>query len=372
MLSSMRIAHLTSAHPRLDTRIYQKMCLSLANRGHTVDLVVADGQGDYVADGVRIIDAGGSVGRAARILNAPTRVFNQAIDLDADLYHLHDPELLPIGLKLKKLGKRVIFDSHEDVPRQMLSKSYLIRPLRYGVAIGLRRFEAWACKQFDGVIAATPFICRKFLAINPNSIAINNFPRPDELVSVTRWDQKQPVVCYVGGITKVRGIFEVTQAFGVVRSEVRLKLLGEFGEDDLQSKLRALPGWSRVDVLGFADRRGVREILGRSMAGLVTFLPAPNHIDAQPNKMFEYMSAGIPVIASDFPLWREIICGDDCGLLVNPLDPAQIAAAIDHIVTRPDDAERMGRNGRRAVLDRYNWLTEEAKLLSFYERILRR
>jgi glycosyltransferase involved in cell wall biosynthesis len=346
------------------------MCRSLAKNGYSVSLVVADGKGDETREAVNIIDAGASKSRFDRVRNAPSRVFARALASNADLYHLHDPELIPIGLKLKRLGKRVIFDSHEDVPRQMLGKPYFNRPMRWGIAQTLRAYEAWACKQFDGVIAATPFIRDKFLTINPNSIDINNFPLLDELASEASWTQKQPMVCYVGGIGKIRGIVEVTQAMGLVQSAARLQLAGKFSEHDLQQRMQAHPGWQRVDALGFVDRSGVRDVLARSMAGLVTFLPAPNHIDAQPNKMFEYMSAGIPVIASDFTLWRELIAGNNCGLLVDPLSPAQIAEAIDYLVTHPDDAERMGRNGRKAVLERYNWPTEEKKLLVLYEKIL--
>ncbi len=97
----------------------------------------------------------------------------------------------------------------------------------------------------------------------------------------------------------------------------------------------------------------------------------PNHVDAQPNKMFEYMSAGIPVIASDFPLWREIIEGCGCGICVDPLDPKKIAEAIDYLVDNPEIARRMGENGRKAVYDRYNWDVEEKKLLALYDSLLR-
>ena len=366
-----QIMHLTSAHTRFDTRIFHKMCRSITNYNYSVNLVVADGKGDEIWGGVSIVDSGAPSGRFNRIRNAPGRVLAKAVEVDADLYHLHDPELIPIGVKLKKLGKRVIFDSHEDVPRQMLGKPYLNQSMRWGIAQAFRFYEAWACKQFDGVIAATPFIRDKFLAINPKSIDINNFPLLDELASVTSWTQKQPAVCYVGGIGKIRGIVKVTQAMDLVQSAARLQLAGRFSETDLEHRVQALSGWQRVDALGFVDRGGVRDVLARSMAGLVTFLPAPNHIDAQPNKMFEYMSAGIPVIASDFPLWREIVAGNDCGLLVDPLNPAQIAEAIDYLVTHPDDAERMGRNGRRAVLEQFNWPTEEKKLLGFYERVMK-
>ena len=371
MYSDNRIAHLTSVHPRFDARIFYKMCRSLVDRNYSVNLVVADGKGDEVSEGVNINDAGASRGRFDRIRNAPGRVFAMAVALNADLYHIHDPELIPIGLKLRKLGKRVIFDSHEDVPRQMLGKPYLNRPMRWGVAQALGIYEKRACKQFDGVIAATPFIRDKFLAINPNSIDINNFPLLDELSNSVSWTQKQPVACYVGGISKIRGIVEITRAMEQVKSVARLYLAGKFGETDLQQRVQALPGWQRVDALGFVDRSGVREVLAQSMVGLVTLHPVINHIDALPVKMFEYMSAGIPVIASGFPSWREIIAGNDCGLLVDPLNATQIAEAIDYLVTNPDEAERLGSNGRKAVLERYNWLNEEKKLLGFYEQVLK-
>src|SRR5690606_21589492 len=117
-------------------------------------------------------------------------------------------------------------------------------------------------------------------------------------------------------------------------------------EMDVQAAIRAAPGWKKVEALGFLDRSQVAKVLARSVAGLVTFLPAPNHIDAQPNKMFEYMSAGVPVIASDFPLWREIIEGNGCGICVDPLRPREIAQAIDYLIANPEEARRMGNNGR--------------------------
>ena len=129
-------------------------------------------------------------------------------------------------------------------------------------------------------------------------------------------------------------------------------------------------GWQNVNEYGFLDRLGVRNILARSAAGVVTFYPLPNHVDAQPNKMFEYMSAGIPVIASHFPLWREIIEDNQCGLLVDPLNPEAIANAIDYLINNPQEARSMGQNGRRAVEEKYNWTIEQQKLLEFYQRIL--
>jgi glycosyltransferase involved in cell wall biosynthesis len=333
-------------------------------------LIVADGNGDEICNGVTILDVGASKDRLDRILNARRRVFKKALVLDADLYHLHDPELIPIGLKFKHLGKRVIFDSHEDVPKQILGKPYLNRPLRWLLAQGLSIYERRACSRFDGVITATPFIRDKFLSINPVTVDINNYPLLDELFSQNTWSTKSSEVCYIGVIGRNRGILEVIEAMDMVKSNVRLNLGGRFSERDVKHQSHQLVGWKKVNALGFIDRDSVREVLGRSIAGLVTFHPMPNHIDAQPNKMFEYMSAGIPVIASDFPLWREIVEGNDCGLLVDPLNPADISKAIDTLVMNYALAQRMGENGRRAVDEKYNWQIEERKLLEFYARLL--
>lgn len=365
-----RVAHLTSAHPRDDIRVYLKECRSLAAHGHEVVLVVADGRGDDVRDGVTIADVGRSAGRLDRMFKVTGLVSRKAVELDADIYHLHDPELLPVGLKLKRRGKRVVFDAHEDVPKQILAKHYLHPWVRRILSWGFAHFEHYACRRFDGVVAATPYIRDKFLAINPRSVDINNFPMIGELVSAVSWQDKADEVCYVGSIAQVRGVKELVRAMELTRTPARLNLVGGFAEAQVEAEVRTYPGWGKVNALGVQDRLGVREVLGRSVAGAVTLHPAPNYLDALPIKMFEYMSAGIPVIASDFDLWRTIVQESQCGLCVDPMDPAAIASAIDHLASHRDEAEKMGRNGRQAVLSRYNWAREEAKLIEFYDQLL--
>lgn len=364
-----KIVHLTSAHPRNDTRIFIKQCRTLAAHGYEVTLVVADGLGNEQRDGVSIVDVGRLPGRLKRIFATTRRVREKALALDADLYHLHDPELLPAGLALKHRGKAVIFDSHEDVPRQLLSKPYLSPLVSSFVSAAFALFERYACSRFDGIIAATPFIRDKFIAIHPATVDVNNFPLIGELDNAAPWEDKQHEVCYVGGIGEIRGIRELVHAGQYLRSPARIKLVGKFSEPQLEAELKAHPGWHRINPSGFLDRAGVRKVMQRAVAGIVTFHRLPNHLDSHPTKMFEYMSAGIPVIASDFPLWREIIEENGCGLCVDPADPRAIADAIDYLVDHPEIARTMGRKGRQAVLDHYNWTVQANRLTDFYGAI---
>lgn len=368
----IKVAHLTSVHPRYDTRIFLKECRSLAAAGYDVSLFVADDRGDEVRDGVQIVDVGASGGRLSRMLTATRRMSARAVALDAAIYHLHDPELLPVGLRLARRGKLVIFDAHEDVPKQLLAKKYL-GPRRLRLISWLYAgLERYACARFAGIVAATPSIGDKFLAINQQGVVVRNFPLLDELENELPWDQDRHAVCYVGAISATRGIHEIVEAIGRSASPARLLLAGSFAERDTEERVRAMPGWNRTDALGYLGRDELRAVLGRSAAGLVTLHRTPNHMEALPIKMFEYMSAGIPVIASDIPLWRDIVSKAECGYCVDPHDPDAIAAIIDALLTDQDQARRLGANGRRAVEQEFNWPAEEQKLLGFYAQLLNR
>jgi glycosyltransferase involved in cell wall biosynthesis len=340
-----------------------------------VTLVVADGLGDERVDGVRIVDVGRLPGRLNRMLRTTRRVLGAARRLDADVVQLHDPELIPVGLRLRGTGTgtgtRIVFDAHEDVPMQLLTKPYLGPFGRRLASHAYARFERQALRRFDGLLAATPTIAARLAQIHPRTATVNNFPMLSEFGTPPDWNAKTQSVCYVGGISAIRGIRELVRACALLQTPTRLVLAGSFAEPALAGEVMAFPGWQRVDALGHLDRAGVQATMGRAMAGLVTLHPVANYVDALPVKMFEYMAAGLPVIASRFPLWQEIVEGNGCGVCVDPTDPAAIAAAIDDVCRDPETARRMGENGRRAVLSRYNWDTEAATLCAFYDDLLR-
>lgn len=366
----IRICHFTSAHPSDDVRIFHKECVTLAEAGFQVYLVVANGK-EEVVKGVHIVNASvPASGRFSRILNTSRAVYRKALSLDADIYHFHDPELLPYALKLKRRGKKVIYDAHEDVPKQIMGKFWINKYLRKTVSVSFRAFENYIVKRLDHVLTATPFIRDRFLQVNPKTTDINNFPLLSELQEETSWKDKADEICYIGGLSQIRGIGELVDAMEQL-PDIRLNLAGSFSQASFETFVRSKAGWKQVKAFGFVSRAETAGIMANSRIGMVTFLPLPNHVDAQPNKMFEYMSAGIPVIGSDFPLWRDILVKNDCGICINPEDPAAIAEAVRSLLSDDAKAFRMGQNGRKAVLEKYNWTAEGQKLIKIYQEILR-
>lgn len=366
-----KVCHLTSAHPSTDIRIFLKECVSLANAGFETYLVVPNSV-TRTEKGVHIVSFESPFSsRRQRMTKTVNRVLDEARKINADVYHFHDPELLRVALKLKKGGKKVIYDVHEDLPKQILGKFWINKYLRKGVAAAFRFYENRKAQKMSGIVAATTYIAERFKALNRNTITLNNYPFTNELRQADAdVVTSKKAICYVGGITKIRGLTELVQAMAHCPNTT-LILAGTVSPPSYLKELENLDGWSRVEYMGQVDRLGVAKILGRSFAGMVTFHPLPNHVDAQPNKMFEYMSAGLPVIGSHFPLWKDIIEANNSGLCIDPQNPTAIAQAINTLQQNSNLASQMGQNGVEAVLNKFNWEKEQEKLISFYQNLLK-
>lgn len=360
----MIVTHITSAHPRYDVRIFLKECSSLAANGHTVNLIVSDGNGNEQKNKVNIIDAGiKPSNRMARMTATVRSVYSKAISTKADIYHLHDPELLTLVPFLLKRGK-VIYDAHEDLPRQILGKRWIPKRLRAFISFFAEKIENHYARRVSGIITATPFIAKRFKKINPSVENINNFPRLEEFKDIQRQPSRENIACYIGGISSIRGIFEMVRAMEHVNG--KLLLAGTFSTQEERQIAQTLPGWGKGVELGFCDRTKVKEILASARVGLVLFHPLQNHLDALPNKLFEYMAAGLPVIASDFPLWKNIVNSAGCGICVDPLNHKKIADAINWSFKNPEKLSTMSNSGKKATKNQYNWENEEHKILKFY------
>ncbi|MBD2569386.1 glycosyltransferase family 4 protein [Anabaena lutea FACHB-196] len=364
----MRVCHLTSVHPYQDTRIYVKECSTLVGAGYETHLVANDAPNEVIEEIHLHSVPKIKQNRLLRMTKTVWHVYQQALAIQADIYHFHDPELIPLGLLLLNQGKKVIYDIHEDVPRDILSKYWIPKIWRRMISWPVEKLENFAAKRFTAIVAATPFICDRFLKLGCFAVNVNNYPLLDELsLTNTSWEQKEAVVCYVGSITETRGIFEMIEAIG--KTDNCLLLGGKFAYPDQQKKAVSMTGWANVKELGWLGRKEVAQTLAKSMAGLVLLHPTVSLLDSLPVKMFEYMCAGIPVIASNFPLWKKIIESNQCGICVDPQNPQAIATAIQWVINHPHEAKQMGDNARQAIIETYNWEQESKVLLKLYKDI---
>ena len=366
-----KVCHLTSVHPPFDIRIFHKECKTLSQAGYQVVLIAPHDREEDV-EGVRIRALPKAKNRFKRMTQTQLQLCKEAIRENADTFHLHDLELLPLGLFLKLHGKRIIYDVHEDYSQALLSREWIPFWLRRLVGQMVVGGEWLGGKFFDGVVAATPKIAKKFPTIKTTTV--QNFPflsQSTENLGIP-YQQREKIVAYVGVVSPLRGAKEMVEAMALLphRLGARLRIAGIFNPVALEVEARKLPGWDRIDFLGWQRHQEAMAMLGEARMGLVVFHPDPNHTEAQPNKLFEYMSAGIPVIASDFLLWRRVVEEIQCGLLVDPLNPKAIANAAQWLLEHPAEAEEMGKRGQKAIREHYNWDVEARKLLKFYERIM--
>ena len=367
----MKIIHVTSVHRRYDTRIFLKYSKSCYNIFNNLTLIVCDGLNNEKRNGVDIIDLGLPKNRIHRILLFPLKIFKRCLKLNADIYHFHDPELMYVAFLLKIFGKNVVFDIHEDASSQLMDKSYInyfLKPVLKNIIL----FSEIICYPFmSGLITATPFLLNKYKKYNKNTIGIYNYLLLDELIKLPKninlkYKKKNIFICYIGGIDKIRGIKNIIKSLSYSTSKVRLCLAGNYVDSNFRDELKKLKEWKLVDEFGVVNRKEMKNIFNKSLIGLVTFLPAKNHINALPNKIFEYMGGGTFVLGSDFPDWKHLIEKNNIGYCVDPTNPKMIAKKIDFIIKNKKIVEKKIINANKLIKEKFNWEIQLPKLKSFY------
>lgn len=379
----MKIVHVGYSHRPDDIRIYQKECLSLEKCGHEVFYVTSNRNCKHIEvphSKVQVI-----LLKLSRPDNRLRCVFywedlKRVLSfLDADVYHFHEFYILPLLFYMKRRGKKVIYDLHEDTPRDMQPGIYK----RYGKIIGkliirlVEIYENYHIKKADYIITATPHIAERCRKLSKNVECIANYPiihengKADEEFdesektgeSISETHLKEPILCYCGSMTEDRNISMYVKMMEQI--EGKLFLAGAL-DDSYRKELEGITSWRKVKCLGYLDRSGVARLYRESDIGLCILKNIPNTYYGFPNKIFEYMEAGLPVICSDFPNYREIVEGNNCGIAVPCNDIVAAIKAVKEIRSHPELAVQMGENGRKAVREKYNWKTEEKKLLKLY------
>ncbi|MGN1158072.1 MAG: glycosyltransferase [Agathobacter sp.] len=368
--NKIKVCHITSAHLPEDVRIFDKECISLANNGY--DLYLVEQGNSYEKSKVKIIGYGEqSSNRIGRMLFSAKKAYICAKNIDADIYHIHDPELLPYGRKLKKAGKKVIFDSHEDYPSQIKGKYWIPRSIRNIVSYVYEKYERQVLSELDGVIGVSPHSIARLLKINPNTEMICNFPKACLYDELPKFRTRR--VVFPGLVFDSWSIQQILKAIEDI-DDVIFSIRSAYAVDEkYMDVLSSYPSWTKVDFQGRVPHEEAIELIQDSYCGLALAQYGPNVNGKEGTlgntKLFEYMQCGIPVVCTDLKLWKQIVEENHCGICVNPDDIKGIHDAIKYLLNNPEDARQMGLNGRKAVSEQYSWVHEEKKLLRLYHLV---
>jgi glycosyltransferase involved in cell wall biosynthesis len=373
----MKICHITTVHPSKDARIFYRMCSGLAARGHEVTLIAPGPFMDEV--GVSSSpwnDRIAPAGRVSRVILA----LRAALSESADIYHFHDPELIILGLALKLLkpSKTVVYDVHEDYPSMMLEKYWIPRPVRPLISNGMKIANRIASLCLDGIVTADPGVQSDFRkTAKDRSLVYYNFPVPELFKSTTNGIIKADLI-YIGGMSERSGIFVLLEALALLAKKglhPTAKLAGytdgERGRVAIEEAIRNKGLESQVHLQGRIPHSEVPNWIRSGRVGLVMLQPIPKFMKNIPSKLFEYWACGRAVIASDLPPIRPFVAHRRNGLVFSPTDPESLALAIQYVIEHPAEAEQMGHLALAQVVGNWNNEYQIARLVKFYEKILK-
>ncbi|UJW59231.1 glycosyltransferase [Bacillus sp. A116_S68] len=367
-----KIAHITTVHHPLDPRIYFKQCRSLAREGYVVYYLAPEAKG-YVEEGdITPVTLKKRKNRLFRMLFSTIEAYKKTKEIKCDIVHIHDPELLWVAWILHKQNVKIIFDIHEDYESSILQKGYLPKYLRKVLAKVYKKIEKIFIKSFH-LILAEKYYKEKY----PSGQCILNYPlikyEPEQIRSVPNTAEKNLI--YTGNITINRGALNHS-IVPLIKSELKVYLYGKCNED-LAKKMIEKSGSASNNLIikgigEFVSKELIDEayISKQWLAGLALFPEDEHYKKKELTKFFEYMQHGIPIICSNFTVWKEFINQHQCGLVVDPNNKNQIKQAIEYLINNPEEAYEMGINGKNAVMNELNWKTEENKLFDFYKQIL--
>ena len=358
---NIRVAHVTTSHNPRDNRIFRKECRSLSDAGFETFLIAPSEEefGEYGVRGIRLRKRGR---RLVRLIGGPAEAWWKLMGLRPNVAHFHDPELIPVAVLIKLFRPKtiVVYDAHEDFPKQVASKPYL-PDWSVAFVVKLARVMMMVARvSCDWFVAATPAIARSY---PPDRTAVvQNYPWLSDFSTGSASVSPTFTASFVGGLNEIRGGLQLLEALDMCRG--RVTCVGAGVMSPMISEAAA--NSSNFNHLGSLPAEDVSSVIQQASVGVVCFLPEPNHIESQPTKLFEYMAAGRPVVCSDFPLWRELLEPFDCAIFVNPEVPREIADALLRVSDYPEEAMEMGRRARKGFEQKFVFDNEAVALVDFY------
>lgn len=370
-VNTSKVVHLTTGHPASDIRIFYKQCSTLRLTGYKV-ILVAPHKKDEIVNGVFIKAIPVPKNLFTRLLYTTWKVFIAGLKENAYIYHLHDPELLLYGQLLRVIGKQVIYDMHENMPKTILTKQSVYPCLRGLLSKTYKYLERLLLTKLRVIFAEKSYY--KDYAWVKSHTTILNMPKIDSLVTIKKNKYSEPTIGYIGSVTAQRGSDTTLSILHALKNKgkaVKWQCVGQLTVDH-KNYLTNLAEKYKLQGIYFHGYRSPEdgwEIIAGCHIGIALLKPIPNYLESYPTKIFEYMALGLPVITSDFPLYKEIVENSGCGFCINPDDYEAAANIIDWLITNPQKCKEIGERGYKAVIERYNWDAESKKLLKFYREI---
>lgn len=367
MNSGGRIVMLANAgHKPLDTRIFHKEALSLSAAGFRVTLIIPHSE-SFEKFGIEVKAVPLPRKGWEQLALCPWRIFRLALqEPRSSVFHIHDSELLVAGIALRCSGRKVIYDAHEDTPLQISYQHWipaLVKPFYRLMYRLLEKIAGWC---FQSIIVAEPVIARYF---PPSKVVlIRNFPRTDSFQQEVAYDSRERNLVYVGLLSKPRGVVEMLEGHRMAAEKVDVKFVlgGKFAPAALEGELLSR---FAVDYRAWLPYEEMIKVLNTASIGIIVPHPIERYKTNYPVKLFEYMAAGLPVIASAEGESATFVREGDAGILVDPLKPEQIADAIVQLISDRATAEAMGKRGRKLIFEKYNWESEATKLIQLHQQL---
>ncbi|MBT6754408.1 MAG: glycosyltransferase family 4 protein [Gammaproteobacteria bacterium] len=356
-MDKIKIAHITSVHPHKDIRIFQKECKSLSKK---YEVHLFNKEFDGVFDGIFFHKVHFYKNRFLRVLSSWFLALKHTINNDHKIIHIHDPELM-IAIPFWKLfNKTIILDIHENYSKQIEVKSYLPKTLKPIIKKLISLFEICISKITDHII-----IVHKDLTPNLESHksihVISNAPILD--YSFQKKVRKKQF-CYIGLISQERGVLNLAKILDELK--IKLVLAGNFSNSDVKEKIL---NYKNVEFLGWIDAKKKADLISDSLLGCCTFLPIEHHLISNPNKIYEYLNYGTPVLCSDFDSYKEIISVDkEFIFYCDILNKKNMIKTINEVIDLSDEEiNDFGLKGHEFIKQNYNWGIQEKKLLELYD-----